>query len=216
MKKMFALIMTLIMVVGGIQMPVNAAEKDSAEQGFTREEILNIVCEVFPEHADTIKGEASMQMSRANRKRDEIVFSETRETTDKNLVSYTEYASGRFLASFSWGRNPISSTSVGGAAMYEENFWLTCSWSTQTLLVSGVKYTISAGYDIINSRGTLSGDVISKVYGSYKATENASGSAYAEYSASFGVVDPAGQLESTWIGHLKLTLGNNRLSISAY
>lgn len=45
-------------------------------------------------------------------------------TDDKNLVAYTEYASGLFDIVYSWGRNPIGSTSAGGATIYEENFWM--------------------------------------------------------------------------------------------
>lgn len=43
---------------------------------------------------------------------DYVIFSETRMTDDKNLVSYTEYASGLFDIVYSWGRNPNVSIST--------------------------------------------------------------------------------------------------------
>lgn len=91
MKKFLSMFLAAMLILTMIPMGAMAAEEDTSEY----DELIALACEVFPEHADAIRGGASTTYARSNTSESaEILFSETRSINENESIGITTYASG--------------------------------------------------------------------------------------------------------------------------
>ena len=93
MKRIFAIILSLVMLLTTAALPVHAAEATTSE----KEEIIALACQAFPEYVDIIRGNTVVNHARSTNQSVELVFSETRHISDNQYVSLTYYSNGRAL-----------------------------------------------------------------------------------------------------------------------
>ena len=83
MKRIFAIILSLVMLLTTAALPVHAAEATTSE----KEEIIALACQAFPEYVDIIRGNTVVNHARSTNQSVELVFSETRHISDNQYVS---------------------------------------------------------------------------------------------------------------------------------
>lgn len=221
MRKLFAVCLTLIMLFNAISLTAFAEEVPLEDQlladgELTKAEIVELTALAFPEYEDKIRDNSiPANASILARAIDTVTFEETRSISDTTDVTYQELSSGATRSLVSYHRS-ITETSGSGYKDCTMTVWVQHSWSTQTFFVNNFKFRINTGvnvYDKITSIGTMSGDVISKLFNTVNYNETASSNATASWNATFAIsfLD----VESTHTAYLQISVGDDGYSISA-
>lgn len=186
MKKLISFILAAVVLLGLV--PVHALASESSS--ITREDVIAMACEVFPEHEAQIRGDTPIQVASSRNANDDllgnIVVCETRMNENGEIFTYRQYSRGlSFVQCFLDIRNLVTS-SGSGYANRKCDLYFTCNASDEVLIVKNFSYTlVQGGYDVINNYGTINtSTAIAKITG-YQLRENASNNAYVNYSATY-------------------------------
>lgn len=218
---MFAVCLTLIMLFNAISLAAFAEEVPLEDQmladgELSKAEIVELTALAFPEYEDKIRDNSiPANASVLARTVDTVTFEETRSISDTTDVTYQELSSGATRSLVSYHRS-ITDTPGSGYKDYTMTVWVQHSWSTQTFFVNNFKFRINTGvnvYDKITSTGTMSGDVISKLFNTANKNETAGEEANASWNATFAIsfLD----VESVHTAYVEITVGRDTYSISA-
>ncbi len=195
MKKRFALFLSLVMVLSSVIPVCTFAAEDN---GASRDEIIALASDVFPEYRDKIQGSAPTPCisPRTSGEDDAVVCSVTRQVSDTEELTYVETrAGGTFLIRSTQndlitGSATGSSSSVSGGKFYTKTITIISPNENYAgeVTLNRVQFTIyDSAYDIINSKGTYSANRYAIVTpdSSPKYAEDASGDATYKYTIVF-------------------------------
>ena len=184
MKKLLSTVLALMMLLTMLPIGASAAETGNSE----RDALLSLACAVFPEYADSIRGEARASYSRsANLTADEVVFRETRSVNENESIGIIQYASGVTIVVHSDSntftvQNPSSSSSTVGTDIVG-----TASFTVAASGVSGLFKLSNVGY-IINQSGSkyfTSYGTATVTNSSIKYTRTTANTSLIEYTITF-------------------------------
>lgn len=209
MKKVCATLLVVLILISSL--PIGAYAE--SYQCPTRETLIREACKLFPEYTSEIRGETINKYGRSAAGERRIVRSETRPYSDNRSIQYVEYSDGIVMlvdSAYTKNLNLVSTTPITGGTKYTAYITVTLSYSSETFQASAIEYTIyNSSYDKITSAGDLCDSTTSSCsFGSIKYEENASGSAYANYSAHF-TPKPAYSQYPLFEASIKLIVGNN-------
>lgn len=212
MKRLFALVLSLILVIS--MMPVDAVATESNSE---RDELIALACEVFPEYANKISTTITVvnSHSRSVDSR-EIVASESRSASNGDIITYTEYSDGLILLSDTefYSQITYNDRQTGAnATVVDISIRATCNLTNKAVTINNIIYTLNgSGYDSINAAGTastVSGTSASRTV--YRANETASQPAKLEYHLSFRYANSSGSIVDSY---LTLTVKNNSATVT--
>lgn len=218
MKKLISLIISFVLIACFIPVNVHAAEESTP----TRDALLSLACQVFPEYATKIAADQPPSADALQRFSDEtdVVISETRKVNENMYMTYTELSNGIVtLANFV--TNPSLTYNYrhnnGDATNYTVTLTGTAPGSYQTFTATNVKFTIySSDYDCITSVGapkvtnpdgsTYTTDI--KTSCSPNETSSNSAVAYYRFPVMFGSLN--------YSGVFTLSIKNNVSTVDYY
>ena len=217
MKKFLSLLIAFAMVFTVFPFTAFASENTYEEI-----QIATKACAAFPEYADKIQAKlqnADAQIAAFSDSPRTIVTNETRDISDKESITYTEFSDGLILLASSSVSHSVSS---GGSSTSGSKTTYTITISTSLVGYSGctaklknVKYVIdTSGYDKITSAGTTEKGTNCTGCSARISRSTETSSQKAEMVASITYLygnASAGQFCST---ELVMTVGNNQRSIS--
>ncbi len=187
MKRMLSLLVVLCLVLS-VASPVFAVEATTVDDSrLTREELMELACEAFPEYATKITTfPESAARSRSTVGAPSVVRTETKQISANETITYAEFSSGvtNIIYNKAWYEH--SSTQSGTITTVTGDLSCMCNLSLEELYIADFVYCInSSGNDYISSYGTdaLSDCDITAVY--KKMYENSSSNAYLEYRVLF-------------------------------
>ena len=208
MKKLCLFIMVALMCT--MLFPLAAQAEEASI--LTYDELIELSCAAFPEHADNILnpdlGEATTYALR-----DPVVIEKSKAISDNEIVTYQEMASGRAFLSFSrsWNPSTTSSGTVKGI------LYVYCNLSPDYFALHDFEYKINnSGYDSIINFGRTYLSTCSVTHGTNsvyeKRNEDASGDAYAHYNLLFYPDDYAAITPSSC--GVTLAVGGNNFKLT--
>lgn len=220
MKRFLSIFLALVMLLAVMPLSTYAAENKTG-----RDILLEKACAAFPEYASKIAADTAPISTYSFQQERVVVFSETRELSDNELVSYTEYSDGLILLSDVTPNSSVkynSTTDVGTQIKVDITVTATCSGVNSYFKASNVKFTIEEyGYDHIDSIGSPRAYPSSYTsydncqYDSYSLNsyETASAKASVGYSLffRFGSYQTAFITTCLWVG-----VGSNALSVDHF
>ena len=184
MKKLVSILLVVIMLSVGVI-------TCSAVSITDRELAISRACELFPEHASTIRNEGLSRYALTPPSQDRVkVFEETRDYSDSLAITYTEFSDGTAFistADFQKSLTLVDSEIVSNYLMhYTTNLTVYSNYdSSQKLRVLGIEHYIdSISFDNIDSEGTISSDSVDHAYFSrydVQWWENSTSHAYIKY-----------------------------------
>ena len=204
MKKFVVLFLSIAMLLPLFCTNAYAATIESSS-------VFEKACELFPEHAVTIRSEGIAPYGRSSDTQTRVkVFEETRKYSDNQAITYTEFSDGSAYVTSSNFKRTFKQTNSETLSPYLIRY--TCNFSVyatydraKKLGVNGIKFIIdSLSYDNITSRGTITSDSVSHAFinNTWKSWEDSSGHAYASYSAD--LPDSSGRILDVtikfWVG----------------
>ena len=204
MKKIMSMLLTVALVFSALCLPVYAEENDPIPQDIqirSGEDALELACEIWPEYADKLMWEDLKPMTRSASMDNPVVVQKTHQISDKESITYVEYANGFAVAAAVSNWTEDSHTSGSGYDRYVGGIYVTSGMSTAHLL--GFTYQLNhADYDEIVSFGSMyKVHVDIKTHGK-KKYEDASGIAYYTYQVYF--TDDWGNLYGSSIVNLRV------------
>lgn len=214
MKKLFGILLSLVIVINLIPFPAFAAENSSCEY----DEIIEAACEVFPEYAVKILCNTpdGLGYSRT-RNSATLVICETRSVSENQEITYAEFSNGAVvLASnvFSKVVTPTSSNELGGVVTTTCEIKVVCNYASKIAFkLSRFIYKMLANdYDYIVSKGTASADSYSGAHcvfseDDYVQYETATQNAHLYYTLDF-----YDNSSNCFDCDLSITIGNNGFS----
>ena len=213
MKKIMSMLLTVALVFSALCLPVYAEENDPIPQDIqirSGEDALELACEIWPEYADKLMWEDLKPMTRSASMNNPVVVQKTHQISDKESITYVEYANGfaMVMAVSNWQED--SFTAGPNYGQYTGGLYVTSGMSTAHLL--GFTYRINYNtFDQIMDFGYMS-TVHADVQEQGKwATESATGPAYYTYQVYF--TDDFGTLYGTSLVNLRVQ--NNQFTWSA-
>lgn len=187
MRKLISVIMVALTLLI-LPLSAFAAENDST---YTHEELIQLACEVFPEHRATILGARSTtsRSSKSSGSR-EIVYEATRNYDDSTILNYVEYSDG--FVSLAAANTEYKITNLTSTSDSSFSTAYTCSLSFtnnsngEYAAARNVKFVIASNnYDSITSKGDLLSNCYRATSTLNYATETATRYAYAVYSIEY-------------------------------
>lgn len=172
-----------------VMLPISVMATEQSTSAKNRR--LSLACEVFPEYATSIQSNNSTVSPRSYSATDrEVVISETRNVSDNQVMSYTEYSDGTVLIAYSSYSKSTTITDIytgSQSTNYTADLVVDCIDSDQTFIVRNLKFTlIKQSYDCITSTGSLSDSTTNQQYAySVKSWEDDSGPARVYYHVQF-------------------------------
>lgn len=160
MKRMLALILIWVMILTSTTLPVHATEQD--------DDLLSKACIVFPEHSSKILGTVSpVRATGRSSSSNNTVISETRPVSDREYITYTEYADGQIILTDVRGTNPFSynktiNSYFSGSGGSTTDITITVQYvgqssTTGKFMLENIIYSNSSeALSVINSAGTAS------------------------------------------------------------
>ena len=148
MKKLISFCLAALMMIAVLPIVALAAGNDQVE----RDQLLTLACSIFPEYADIIQGETVATYSLPSSDNpSEVVFTETRNISNKESLSITQLASGDVIvldASYDYTEleNTGSSISnVGTDKIGSASFKATCTNISGIFKYQNVGFIITQG-----------------------------------------------------------------------
>lgn len=212
MKRLLSLVLAAALVISSISFSAFATETESE-----RDILIARACEVFPEFSEKITASADefTQQSRTVTKKP--VYTETRQVSDREYITYTEHSDGIVLLSdiyFEYTTNEIGHEISGANTTVTVTITALCNYISGYFKLSNVQYTISrSGYDQIDSAGSMSYGGNASLHTAYSPIwyETASQKAQISYRIKWFLgPDPGDYLNSI----LTLEVGNNGAGIT--
>lgn len=221
-RKYLSFFLTVIMLL--TMMPFSAAAADTTSE---RDEIIELACEIYPEHADKIRHQTITSADNTRSSDAVLVYSDSREVSESETLLYSEYSNGIILLTdydFDEVVTTVDSATGAGATTYTINVKATCSHVAGHFMINNFKYTlISSTYDRIDSLGTYyayetPGNGIeydcsfseSSTNPRTQMTETASSDAYANFALQFRF---SAREEDFFTSLLEIIVGNNGLTV---
>lgn len=211
MKRILVVLLSVALLASSFQIMACADSGKCVD----REALISRACSIFPEYASKIKGQMTRGYTPNASNSREIVRSETRALSENQDILYVEYSDGLVLLAESgyekslniWHQFPVS-----GGTEYEAYIVVTLSYSSEYFQASNIEYVIyDNDYDSITNAGDLCDNMTSSAsFGTIKYSEDANGSAYANYWAQFKSNYGTPPYEAV----IKLTVGNNQAYVT--
>lgn len=204
MKKFVVFFLSIAMMLSLLCTNAYAAEIEN-------DSVFEKACELFPEHADTIRNVGVAPYERSSDAHTRVkVFEETRKYSDNQAITYTEFSDGSAYVTSSDFKRTFEQTDSEILSSYLIRY--TCNFSvyatydrSKKMGINGIKFIIdSISYDNITDRGTIASDSVSHTFinEDWKSWEDSSGHAYASYCAD--LPDSSGQILDAsinfWVG----------------
>lgn len=220
MKKFLSIFLALVMLLA--VMPVSTYADEAKTE---RDILLEKACAAFPEYASKIAADNAPIATYSAPQERTVVFSETRELSGKELISYTEYSDGLLLLADVVPKRSVtynSTTTTGARTKVDITVKATCSGVNSYFKASNVKYTIEQyGTDCITSVGTPTvhpssspnSDNCQYLGYNLNSYETGSSNAFVAYSLSFRFSSASTDFIRTC---LSINVGNNALSVYHY
>lgn len=224
MKRLFTIILSLVLVISMIPVGTVAAE-DTSE----RDELIALACEVFPEYAVFIQNNNSTSRSGSLSEKTEVLFTETRSVSDNERITYVQLSSnGAIIIDETIGQielietdSSMSNFSAGIRGSLSYKVICTHEYYPGIFYLDDFEYTIyTSAYDWINNDGTMTcnnGVYCAFSQGSTVYQETANNSAHASYGLRFIHRGAYGvQSSRDLLYTLSLSVRNNTVNITLY
>ncbi len=218
MKKLFALLLVFAMIFATLPFTAFASEATSMQSQLTIK-----ACNAFPEYANKIRAQEQQaskeKLSITSNQSKDVVINETRNISDKESITYTEFSDGLIMlttSSVSYSTTTTHVISSGSRTYYTMDILAELvGFSGCHATLHNVKYIIDTnGYDKINSFGysTRGSKCTGCDVGIYPAAESASGPAKLTATIHFLFGNASeGDVCRT---ELVMTVGSNSMRIS--
>ena len=202
-------------------MPTNAIDILETEQvmhSLTRDQIIDIAINAFPQYASRITAFQDVQPIPENTLSDDpIIINETKKVTESMSINYQEHSTGRaYIFIINCGKLNSSSTQYPTYTDYSVDLHAVCTYSSDAFMINGFTHRCTNNLvDTITSRGSLGGTAISS-YSTYNLTESGSSNPYAKYVATFSVSLLVGEnayYETTYDAVITVTVDDGNLTI---
>lgn len=189
MKKIIAILLCVVILSSSLVLTTSAASTSE------RDAVLNMACELFPEHAATILGQkiATHDDKSLPQKRVKV-FEDTRSYSDDSALTYTEFSDGVAMLTLNEYKKEfvqVDCVETGNYLLrYTFNVKVYSTYDQSKLQINGIQSIVDMQwYDNFVDRGTISSDSVSsaRISNDYKEWEDANGSAYSKYTGSFPV-----------------------------
>lgn len=95
MKKVFAMVLAILILFGTL--PFNAA---ACEEDLKQEKLIDLACEVFPEYEEYFTNPPDTSMARSNTGIGEVVSTKTRNISDTESMTATLYSTGYVVVGY--------------------------------------------------------------------------------------------------------------------
>lgn len=198
MKKLLAMLLSLIMVFSLVPLAVSAAEMETSSHSA----LVDKAVVAFPEYAERLLN-PSYFSTRARGVTDSVlVVKETRPISDTESITYAEYSDGRiFLSDYDFTYDTPSANSSGTSprtvTIDIEAEALLYGESLGSFYLDNVKYELYPGYYnydriVYAGTGTRSGGCTNANRGTYNQYEDLQGYAELTYELRFRVNSSAG------------------------
>lgn len=224
MKKLFFLILSLILVVS--MMPVSVVATESTSE---RDELIARACEAFPEYEAIICNENTSTYSRSNIDNPEITFCETRSISEHERITYAQLSSNGAIIidetveaiELIETDSSISNFSAGVRGTLSYKVICTNEYYNGIFYLNDFEYTIyDSAYDWITNDGTMTcNDSVDCAFsqGSTVYQETANNAARASYGLRFIHQGAYGvQSSRDLLYSLILSVRNNTVNITLY
>ena len=186
MKKLLSILLSLAVLFS--MLPASVSADDSISD---REKTLALACELFPEHASTIRnGSRNIQRNRSIGAPAVLVLSETKQASADTTLTYMEYSDGTSYLASLWDHtiDTVDSdvSSSGDLIKYTVDLTVYSTIAVGEFKVKNIKFCLdSLWYDNITSGGYIASDSVSGYQSDIKEWEDKNGKAYVSYDASF-------------------------------
>lgn len=207
MKKFTCFVIAILLVASVAVLPAYAAEAEEStmlQRSNAAAYAEELAVRAFPEYADRITADvvnfSEIATYRMNNE-DRIVVQETRAISEKEVITYTEYASGlRFtLGAFTPAKNVTNTVEGASYTTYTVNAWMHCMGTSDVLMVYDVQLRANSnGTSKLVSEGHVpdfSTTVGSRVW-QKKEDGSANDSAFVKYVGIFTITVSIGGGES--------------------
>lgn len=162
MKKVLSVFLVATIILTTLPFNVMATEVSSS----SHDELIALACEVFPEYTSSILGENISAYNLPQYDENEVIFSETRNISETEKLTYTQFASGRGIiiseesTAIELEETGSSQSSFAGGVDYTVSYKITPSNDPDddfpgVFTIDNFKYRIIySTYDLITSPGT--------------------------------------------------------------
>lgn len=186
MKKSISLVIVFI-ILFTLAFPIYATTADEDDQVISRETLIAMGCELFPEYASKIKNPPVMALyARSEVVSPTVVNSQTKSLSENETLTYMEFGNGVTTLIYNKLWHESYNSANGRMTHIKGNFSCVCNMSLDTLFVSDFHYVIdSLGYDYISSFGTDDTSSCQILARYTKQYEDVNSNAYIEYRVLF-------------------------------
>ena len=216
MKRIWSMLFAVILLFNLSSSVYASGDTDKSMENrgaLTHDELVEIALEVFPEHRYASEHKARSLSGQQCTELGTPISSETRNITDTEQITYTEYSSGYSLYTYQVDL-PINSASSGtGYSTVNTDIYVYSYLLTGILYIRELSFThVQYGYDIISSVGSVANNTIQAYVGKYKLEENADGPAYVYYTGVF----ENSILSANVVATLAVYVGNDNMTYEVY
>jgi len=221
LQKIFATILAVTLLVTVFPDYMYAEEQNGAymvEDVEMRQVVIQKAIEAFPEYEKEIKGETEINLLKTRGiADDEVVINETRNLSENEIITYTQYESGIATAALGYveGKEVTIIRDYADYATYSMDAWMTHSLSSTMLYIQDIEFAIyDLSFDKITNRGSLESD---GAYLGMRSTETSSKKALLEYRGWFyyDMGNLGSVIPFTDTRVLKIEVGNNTWTLSS-
>ena len=158
MKKLFALLLVFAMIFATLPFTAFASEATSMQSQLTIK-----ACNAFPEYANKIRAQeqqiAHNQLSVLSNQSKDVIINETRDISDTESITYTEFSNGVIMltgSSVSYDVESDNTSTSGSNVNHTVDIYAELvGYPNCHVNLYDIKYTIvKNGYDKITSKGT--------------------------------------------------------------
>lgn len=179
MKKIIALVLSVVLAFSVAPSSVFAAEANTSATR-TNNEVLQLACTIWPEHADTIMGNTPATFTSKKTASNEVVVQKYHVISENETLEYVEFENGTYAVGNAYWQQ-TSSTPGTNYTEYEGRY--TVVNTTGSFCLYGFKYRIYPnGYDRIIETGDYFDDYTSYLALGTVYEETASGPAFHRFN----------------------------------
>lgn len=163
--------------------------------------------EVFPEYANRTYAANSigtLNVGTGALELGDVVYSETRQVSETEVLKYVQYSSGRIGYWYVKGWNSTQEYPDVGGTRYIRTLVITVPGCEGALYVQGINYTIRPGlYDIFNDEGTCSGgtNCLNHLDEQYESSRGPAKASYGGYLTDLLLNYPVGIVFTVEVGN---------------
>ena len=228
MKKFTCFIIAILLVASVAVLPAYAVETEEStmlQRSNAAAYAEKLAVRAFPEYADRITADvvdfSAITTYRMNNE-DSVVVQETRAISEKEVITYTEYASGLAYVTglFTPGKNVTNTAKGDTYTTYTLNAWMKCMGSDNLLMAEDVKLRVNSdGTNKLESEGHASvlSDVGTPMAWDRKKEGDRSNSAYVTYTGIFTITVsiPGGEGVTPLNGYLKVFIDGTEPAVAS-